>query len=188
VTYRAGIATRARILDATRELLADGGLEATTVKAICELAGVLPGSFYNLFPSKDEVVMTVVAESIAALETEAGPTETVPDLVNAFVRFVTTEPVIARVYLIMAVSGGMTDPAIRRRILRHHQARVDRLTAAIRRRQPRPPSSRAAEQAEALVAALTGYALHAVLDSDFDLPKHAAGLLYSGLLGDSRSN
>ncbi|MGH8923817.1 MAG: TetR/AcrR family transcriptional regulator [Acidimicrobiia bacterium] len=183
MTYRAGIATRARILDATRELLADGGTETTTVKAICERAGVLPGSFYNLFPSKDEVVMTVVRDAIASLETEGGPTETVSDLVNAFVRFVTSEPVIARVYLIMAVSGGMTDPAIRRRILRHHQARVDRLTAALRRRQSRLTSAHAAEQAEALVAALTGYALHAILDPDFDLPKHAAGLVSPGLLG-----
>jgi hypothetical protein len=75
----------------------------------------------------------------------------------------------------------MTDPAIRRRILRHHQARVDRLTAAILRRRPRLSSGRAAEQAEALVAALTGYALHAILDPDFDLPKHAAGLFDTGL-------
>jgi AcrR family transcriptional regulator len=177
VTYRAGIATRQKILDATRELLADGGLDAATVKAICEQAGIQPGSFYNLFPSKDEAVITVVREAIAAVEPEQGQEETVSDLVDAFVRFVTTEPVIARVYLIMAVSGGMTDSGIRRRVIRHHQARVARLSNALRRQEPRLSESRAAQRAEALAAALTGYALHAILDPDFDLPKHAAGLL-----------
>jgi hypothetical protein len=28
-----------------------------------------------------------------------------------------------------------------------------------------------------MVAALTGYAIHAILDRDFDLPKQVAGLL-----------
>jgi AcrR family transcriptional regulator len=177
VTYRAGIATRSRILDAARGLLSEGGLEAATVKAICARAGILPGSFYNLFKSKEEAVLTVVRDAIAAAEpVTAGPEETVADLVNAFVRFVNTEPVIARVYLIIAVSGGVTDPSIGRRVLRHHQARVERFSSALTRIQPRL-SHRANERAEALVAALTGYALHATLDPDFDLAKHAEGLL-----------
>jgi AcrR family transcriptional regulator len=176
MTYRAGIATRSRILDSARVLLAEGGLEAATVKAICVRAGILPGSFYNLFKSKEEAVLTVVRDAIASVEPVAVGGETVADLVNAFVRFVNTEPVIARVYLIIAVSGGVTDPSIRRRVLRHHQARVDRFSNAIRRTQPRI-GSRADERAEALVAALTGYALHATLDPDFDLAKHAERLL-----------
>jgi AcrR family transcriptional regulator len=178
VTYRAGIATRTRILDATRGLLAEGGLESATVKSICARAGILPGSFYNLFKSKEEAVLTVVRDAIAAVEPVAvGPEETVADLINAFVRFINTEPVIARVYLIMAVSGGLTDPSIRRRVLRHHQARVERLSNALRRLHPRMGSGSADQRAEALVAALTGYALHAILDPDFDLAKHAEQLL-----------
>ena len=134
MTYRAGIATRSRILDAARGLLSEGGLEAATVKAICARAGILPGSFYNLFKSKEEAVLTVVRDAIASAEpVTAGPEETVADLVNAFVRFVNTEPVIARVYLIIAVSGGVTDPSIRRRVLRHHQARVERFSNALTR-------------------------------------------------------
>ena len=177
MTYRAGIATQSRILDAARGLLAEGGLEAATVKAICSRAGILPGSFYNLFTSKEEAVLTVVRDAIEAAEpVAAGPEETVADLVNAFVRFVNTEPVIARVYLVVAVSGGLTDANVRRRVLRHHQARVERFSNALKRTQPRL-RHRAEERAEALVAALTGYALHAALDSDFDLAKHAEGLL-----------
>jgi AcrR family transcriptional regulator len=176
VTYRVGIATRDRILDATRQLLADGGLDGTTVKEICRRAGILPGSFYHLFDSKEQAVLTVVREAIAAVEPPSGPKETLDDLVEAFVRFVTTEPVIARVYLIMAISGGLTDPAIRRRVLRHHQARVERFAQALRRHRGMT-ASRADEKAEALVAGLTGYALHAVLDPDFDLARHAELLI-----------
>jgi len=178
MTYRAGIATRTRILEASRSLLAEGGLEAATVKAICVRAEVMPGSFYNLFKSKEEAVLTVVRDAIAAVEPVAvGPEESVADLVNAFVRFVNTEPVIARVYLIMAVSGGVTDPTIRKRVLRHHQARVERFSNSLQRLYPKIGADGANQRAEALVAALTGYALHAILDPDFDLAKHAEGLL-----------
>jgi AcrR family transcriptional regulator len=173
MTYRAGIATKERILDAVRDLLADGGLEAVTVKAICTSAGILPGSFYNLFPAKEEAVLTVVKEAISAVEPEQGPSESVADLINAFVRFVTDEPVIARVYLIMAVSGGLTDTTLRRRIVRHHQNRVDRLAEAIKRERAGLSPSDVQERAEALAAALTGYAIHAMFDPEFDMAKQA---------------
>ncbi|MBA3361921.1 MAG: TetR/AcrR family transcriptional regulator [Actinobacteria bacterium] len=173
MTYRSGIATRERILEAVRELLAEGGLEATTVKAICNAAGILPGSFYNIFEAKEEAVLTVVREAIAAVEPEQGPDETVTDLIGAFVRFVTTDSVIARVYLIMAVSGGLTDPNLRRRYVRHHQTRVDRLARALKREQSGLSASEIQERAEALVAALTGYAIHAMFDPDFDMAKQA---------------
>jgi len=177
MTYRAGIATRSRILDATRQLLADGGLEAATVKAICAQAGVLPGSFYHLFPSKEEAVLTVVKEAIAAVQPPSGPRETVSGLVDSFVKFITSEPVIARVYLVMAISGGLTDPSLRRRVLRHHQARVERFAQAIRRQGAGRSPTRAGDRAEALVAALTGYAIHGILSPDFDLAKQAERLL-----------
>jgi AcrR family transcriptional regulator len=177
VTYRAGIATKERVLDSVRRLLAKGGLEAATVKEICRTAGILPGSFYNLFPSKEEAVMTVVKEAIAKVEPEHGPDETVADLVAAFVRFVSSEPVIARVYLIMAVSGGLTDANLRRRVIRHHQTRVERLAKALARERADLSTSEVQERAEALAAALTGYALHAILDSDFDLREQAVRLL-----------
>lgn len=177
MTYQAGIATRERILHATRSLLAEGGLEATTVKAICSMAEIRPGSFYNLFPSKDEVVLTVVREAIGAVD-PGGPdtSETVADLLQAYVRFVTSEPVIARVYLIVAVTRGLTDRNIGSRLLRHHQSRVERFRQAILRESGGSPK-RAEEKAEQLVATLTGFAMHAVLNPDFDLPKLAERML-----------
>jgi len=46
----------ARVLEATRALLADGGYEALTMKAIAARADVAVGSLYQFFASKQEVV------------------------------------------------------------------------------------------------------------------------------------
>ena len=85
--YRVGLETRTRILEATRDLVAAQGLEKTTIKAICEKAGILVGSFYNLFESKEEAILTVVADAIRAV----GPEDeeaTLHELVDAYVDFV----------------------------------------------------------------------------------------------------
>lgn len=70
--YRRGIEARERILNATRSLIADVGLEGTTIKAICSRAEVLPGSFYNLFDSKEQAILTVVREAIDAVDPDPG--------------------------------------------------------------------------------------------------------------------
>ncbi|MDP3983783.1 MAG: hypothetical protein Q8Q52_02100, partial [Acidimicrobiia bacterium] len=128
----------------------------------------------------EEVVLTVVREAISAVDPSGdSEKEMVADLVQAYVRFVTSETVIARVYLIMAVTGGLTDTTMGQRVLRHHQSRVERFRQAIRRESPAIDQAAAAEKAEQLVATLTGFAIHAVLDSEFDLPKHAERLMLS---------
>ena len=66
--YKAGIETRGRILEATRHLISEEGLDGTTIKAICDTSGVLPGSFYNLFDSKEQAIMAVVREAIDAID------------------------------------------------------------------------------------------------------------------------
>ena len=52
--------TQDRILDAAQLLLAESGLEATTVPAIAERAGVSVGSIYRRFPDKDAVLRAVI--------------------------------------------------------------------------------------------------------------------------------
>ena len=91
-------------------------------------------------------------------------------------RFVHTEPVIARVYLIIAVSGGVTDPASEGgSFVTIRREWIDSATPSDARNTR--IGSRADERAEALVAALTGYALHDDPRPDFDLAKHAERLL-----------
>lgn len=175
---KAGKATEARILAATRELLGEAGLEGTTMAAIGERAGIGAGSFYNLFSSKEEVVLLVMREAIDAVDPDpahAG-TDTVADLADAYVRFITGEPLLARIYFRIAVGGALTDPALAGRVLRHHQRRVDRFAAALRREAPFSPDESVA-RAEAMLATLNGVALRWLLDPRFDLAGQAHRLL-----------
>ena len=176
---RAGIETSEKILDATRSLLSERGLEGATIKGICDRAGVRPGSFYNLFDSKEEVVMAVLRESIRAVDPDPDGTrdESVADLVDAFVRFVLTNETLARVYLVMAVTGSLTEPEIAARIERHNNARVARFREALERERPDLSNDDVTARAEALVAALTGYAIQAMLSDGFDFAGHARRLL-----------
>lgn len=172
---RAGQATYDRILDAARRLLSERGFDATTVKAICQEAGVQAGSLYHLFESKEHVVLSVVGEAIAAAD--PGPdTDGLEALVETYVRFVTDQRTLARVYLMVAVSGGLTHEATRHRVLRHHQERIVRFRDALLQDGPHLDPSEGTRRAEAILAALNGYALHGLLDPAFDFAGHARRL------------
>jgi AcrR family transcriptional regulator len=172
--YQVGIRTETRILDATRELLAEEGLEGTTLKAICDRAGVQAGSFYNLFPSKEQAIMRVARDAIRAVDPDpdrAG-TDTLDDLVDAYIAFITDQSELARVYLQIGVSGSNDDSAARR-FLRHHVRRVERFAETIRRENPTVTAAEATLTAEVLLGALDGLAFRWVLDQAFDFPTHA---------------
>lgn len=66
-------ATRERLLDAAREVLARDGIQGASVEHICERAGFTRGAFYSNFESKDDLVLamfnrekTVMFESLRA--------------------------------------------------------------------------------------------------------------------------
>lgn len=176
---RAGEETAGRIVDAARRILAESGLEAATVKAICDRARVRPGSFYNLFDSKETVILEVVRQAIVAVDPDPERTgsDRVSDLVDAFVQFVEDQPDLARVYVTVGVSGGITDSGIRSRMLRHHGERVERFTSALLRERPDTDPIEGRRTIEALLAALNGYTLQRMLDADFDFAGHARALL-----------
>lgn len=175
--YRVGLETRTRILDATRDLVAEEGLDGTTIKAICERAGILAGSFYNLFDSKEEAILTVVADAIREVEPDPDRSDDISALVDAYVDFVEKRESTARVYLMLAVTGGLTDAGVRARMLRHHSDRAERFAEAIARGRPDLSPRLVRTRAEALLAALNGLAFHRLLDPTFDLRAHAAALL-----------
>ncbi len=176
---RAGLVTRQRILDATRSLLAERGLDGTTVKAICDTAGVRAGSFYNLFDSKERAVLAVTREAITAVDPDPEGTgeDHTRDLVEAYIRFVNDDPTMARIYLVVALTGSLTDAAIAKRIARHHEDRTARFTAALRNDRPDLPIEEVTARVEALLAALMGYTMQALLDPSFDFAAHARRLL-----------
>lgn len=176
--YRVGLQTRDKILDSTRWLLARVGLEGTTLAAILERAKVRSGSFYNLFDSKDEAVLTVVREAITAVDPhpEGEGTDTLEELVGAYVEFVTGQPTLARIYLQIAVGGAMRDEALAHRVLSHHQIRSDRLADALRRER-KLTKAKARNEAELLLAGLNGLALHWLLNPELDIAARAYELI-----------
>ena len=171
--YQVGIRTETRILEATRELLSEGGLDATTLKAICKRAGVQAGSFYNLFPSKEQAIMQVAREAIQAVDPdpEGSGKDTLDDLVEAYIRFVTDQSDLARIYIqIAATRSG--DPSVTRRFLRHHVRRVERFADAMAR-SGLTPKKDATTKAEVVLGALDGLAFRWLLDGSFDFAKYA---------------
>jgi len=183
VRYKAGLETQGRILHATRSLLAEAGLEGITLKGICERAGVLPGSFYNLFQTKEEAVVTVVRQALEAVDPDPAHRgrDTVEDLVEAYIRFISGEPVLARIYVQLAVAGSADDHRLRGRILRHHANRLDRFTEGLARSRPALAKAEARRRAEFLLAALQGLTVWNMLDPSFDFAAHARDLLASVL-------
>ncbi|MGI9667659.1 MAG: TetR/AcrR family transcriptional regulator [Acidimicrobiia bacterium] len=172
--YQAGIETEARIVDATRSLLAEGGQDAATLKAICDRAEVRAGSFYNLFDSKEEVVIRVVRESIEAVDPDpdGAGTDTVDDLVAAYIRFFEEEPELARIYVLAALSGDQSGNGARSRFLRHHQRRVERFADAMVRSGTHQGDV-ATDRAELLLASLDGLAFRWSLDHSFAFADYA---------------
>ena len=58
-------ATRRRLLDAARELAAEGGYEAVSMRAVAERAGVSPPTAYQYFASRDHVLVEVLSDLAA---------------------------------------------------------------------------------------------------------------------------
>ncbi len=182
--YQAGLKTRDKILEATRALIGEVGLDGTTIKDICDRSGVLPGSFYNLFDSKEQAIITVVREAIDAVDPDpqhVGATDTLAELVEAYIRFITEQGDLAAVYIAIAVSGSRDRTDIRGRFIRHHEGRVARFAHALEREHPKMDVEETRRRAETLVSALNGITLHAVLDPDFDVGGHARTLLSGAL-------
>ncbi len=176
--YRVGLETRDRILAAVRALLGDVGFDGTTLKAITQQAGVGAGSFYNQFETKDEAVLEVIRDAIGAVDPDPSGlgNETVTNLIDAFVRFITGDPPLARIYVNISVSRGLTDPVIGDRVIRHHAARVGRFEAALARALPDRSVADRHRDAETMVATLTGFAVRALVDETFDFADHARHL------------
>jgi AcrR family transcriptional regulator len=177
--YRVGLETRERILAATRRVVNEVGIEGVTLKAITDQATVGAGSFYNLFGSKEDAVLEVVRQAIEAVDPdpEGAGTDTLPDLVDAFVTFFTDSRPIARIYLQLALGRGLTDRRVADRVTRSHRARVERFADAWQRHDPGIDVAEAEVRAELLVGSLMGLGLNALVDPTFDMRAHAIRLL-----------
>jgi AcrR family transcriptional regulator len=62
--------TRARILQASSDLFARNGYDATGVAEICQAAGVSKGAFYHHFSTKQSVFVALLDEWLSELDTQ----------------------------------------------------------------------------------------------------------------------
>jgi AcrR family transcriptional regulator len=99
----AQLPTRQRLLDATYELLAEGGYAAATVAAITTRAGVAAGTLYRHFSSKEEIFVEVFRR-LSGREVEAmreaamvksDPLDRLEAAIDAFARRALAEPRVA---------------------------------------------------------------------------------------------
>ena len=84
--------TRAKLIRAAHELMAEKGIGATTIQEITDTADVGFGSFYNHFESKQAIVHAIIDETIEsygdALDHIADAVEDPAEIVAASVRYV----------------------------------------------------------------------------------------------------
>ncbi len=99
--------TRAALLAAGAELLAQRPIDAIPVNDIVDAAGVAKGSFFNHFPDKDAFAAAVSAEIRAEIEAQvtmansdvADPARRIARAVSGFIQFARTDPTRARIML-----------------------------------------------------------------------------------------
>ena len=130
-------ATRERLLDAAREVLAREGIQGASVEHICEQAGFTRGAFYSNFTSKDDLMLAVFDREREAMFTTlreaADPASYVGmSVVEAFAvvmdRFLLLQPQDREWYLVHAEFQlrGVRDDALGREfVAAWRQVRVD---------------------------------------------------------------
>lgn len=95
--------TRQRLIDATIELLAEGGYAAATVNALTSRAGVAAGTLYRHFGSKEELFVeifrTLSGREVDAMAVagagDAPPLDRLEASIEAFARRALAEPRVA---------------------------------------------------------------------------------------------
>ncbi|MDO1560048.1 TetR/AcrR family transcriptional regulator [Brevundimonas sp. 2R-24] len=67
---QAKMRTRAKVLDAARKLLSEGGYAACTIRDVAALAGMSTGAVFANFKDKDDLIDAVLVEEIQGLSEE----------------------------------------------------------------------------------------------------------------------
>lgn len=136
-TVRRRAATRERLLEAAREVLAREGIQGASVEHICEQAGFTRGAFYSNFSSKDELVLALFDRErelmLTALREAADPASyaglDVLDAVGVIMdRFLLLQPQDREWYLVHAefqLRGVRDDEVGREFVAVWRQVRVD---------------------------------------------------------------
>jgi len=137
-------ARREALIDATHRLVAEHGLDAVTVDAICEEAGVSVRTFFNYFETKDDAVL---GHTPWPLESEAaevfaagGPTGHLVLDLQALVSSFLSDPPIGRERLARALELAAKEPRLVARHLAWFEQHKGQLSALVERRLGENPS------------------------------------------------
>ena len=105
---------RERILQAAREIIADHGFEALTIRELAQAAGVTAPTIYNLIGSKDQVLVAAVAEQTERFlrGIERAPGDVIP-IVDANLRELLRMPAYYRSLLQVLLTSEAAEPARR---------------------------------------------------------------------------
>ena len=133
--------TQLSLIAAAERLVADGGPDALSVRAVAEIAGTTTRAVYSLFGSKDGLVDALAQRAFellqAGLEELPESDDPAADLVEVgagvFRRFVRTHPSLFRIAFQRVVPGLRAGPELisaRRGALAGLEARVQRLENA----------------------------------------------------------
>ena len=119
-TARRQANTRAQLIRAAREIIAERGLEGLRVSDVTERADVAFGTFYNHFKTKEDIVEAVVAETIVGLANSiadspsfADPAKAHVASTRAIVRIAYDEPNLARLLVNLSQSEARFERIIR---------------------------------------------------------------------------
>ncbi|MBV8931555.1 MAG: TetR/AcrR family transcriptional regulator [Kutzneria sp.] len=111
---------RESLLDAALAVFADKGVDGASVKDIAAAAGVTPGLLYHYFPSKEGLLVTMLAERGFMPELrerlrvghQRPAREVLVELATGFGRMLADRADLVRLFL----SGAATDPRIREQL------------------------------------------------------------------------
>lgn len=107
-------ARRGRILDAALELSADGGFDAVQMREVAARADVALGTLYRYFPSKENLLLSVMGVQVEALADRLArrppegtdPVERVVDVLGRANRALQRQPDVTVAMIRALVSGG----------------------------------------------------------------------------------
>ena len=181
-----GRATRAKILQATAELIAEAGWSGFSTRDIAARAGVTQGIVSYHWRSKDDLVReAALTASARTLTPVFDALEQAPSLRSALEQMLELEdqlreqPQLTLLLLETMLQAGR-DPLLRTALAAMLRDFRTPLAAALADQRAVEPTATAA----ALTAALDGLFLHAVVDDQLDV--HAAGTALLRLLDEPR--
>ena len=138
-------ARREALIDATHRLVAEHGLDAVTVEAICEEAGVSVRTFFNYFETKDDAVLGHTPWPLDTAATEefatGGPTgHLLADLQTLVSSFLTDAPIGSQ-RVARALELAAKEPRLLARHLAWMEQHKGQLSALIERRIQHSPAA-----------------------------------------------